>query len=368
MALQESAAVDGLMQVSEENLDEAMRQAESLSQIDQRSLLTKAFALPENDFRRNRMIRSLLSELAETAPEEALAMAQQIGSLRETERARIDILGVWARNDPVAALAWASTGLANEPLRSKNNQLLAIYRGYAENNPQAAFTAALALPTESSAEKRLQSNALEEIISQQIDNGGLQEAKLQIELLEEGTIKSNLLSELVDSWASYDPLGAAAYVESLGDAVPSSVKTRLLGEWAENDPAAAAAWLSSREIDNQTLARASTAIIREWTRYDMAASAEWLNAQPSSPALDRAVMSYTYRAAQEDPANAMTWAESIDSGWMRTRMMQHVAGHWKNDDPEAFQKYIDSSNLNEAQKKQLQAAEVRNYGSGRRWQ
>jgi len=171
---------------------------------------------------------------------------------------------------------------------------------------------------------------------------------------------------LVDEWASFDPEGAAAYVESLGEDVPSSIKTRLLGEWAENDPEAAAAWLSAREFDEETLSRASTAIIREWTRYDMAASAEWLNSQPSSPALDRAVMSYTYRAAQEDPANAMTWAESIGNDWMRTRMMQHVAGSWKNEDPESFQSYIDKSEFDEAQKKQLQEAKPFR-GRGRGW-
>ncbi|HKK18004.1 MAG TPA: hypothetical protein VJ952_04910, partial [Opitutales bacterium] len=121
----------------------------------------------------------------------------------------------------------------------------------------------------------------------------------------------------------------------------------------------------TREVDEQTLGRASTAIIRQWTRYDMAASAEWLNSQPSSPELDRAVMSYTYRAAQEDPESAMTWAESISNDRMRGRMMQHVAGNWKNDDPEGFQSYLDSANLGEEQKKQLEAG--REIRGGRWW-
>lgn len=103
--------------------------------------------------------------------------------------------------------------------------------------------------------------------------------------------------------------------------------------------------------------RARIAIIREWARYDLAASAEWLNSQPSSPALDRAVMSYTYRAAQEDPGGAMTWAESINNDWMRTRMLQHVAASWKEEDQESFQSYIDNSEFDEDQKKQLHEAQ-----------
>lgn len=360
-----AVSIGSLMEASQQDLDETLRQAEDLSETDRRALLAEAFALPASDYRRARMIRSLLSQLAETAPRDALAMAGEIGSLRETERARVAILEVWAGKDPVAALAWAEVELANEPLRTQSSQLIAIYRGYAENNPKAAFAAALAMPTENRGQERIQNYALEEVIEQQIENGGLIDAKLQIELMEDGSTKDSLLSELVDEWASFDPEGAAAYVDSLGDEVHGSVKARLLGEWAENDPAAAAAWLSAREVDERTLGHASTAIIRQWTRYDMAASAEWLNSQPSSPELDRAVMSYTYRAAQEDPASAMTWAESISHDRMRGRMMQHVAENWKNEDPDSFQSYIDSAELSEEQKKELQEAEA--LHGGRRW-
>ncbi|PXA05663.1 hypothetical protein DDZ13_01965 [Coraliomargarita sinensis] len=360
-----SKSIGSILEMSQEDLNEALRQASELNESDQRALLAEAFALPNSDFRRARMIRSLLSDLAETSPTEALALAEEIGSLRETERAREAILEIWAQKDPVAALSWANFNLANEPLRTQSSQLIAIYRGYAQTNPKAAFASALDMPTENRGQERIQNYALEEIIEQQIENGGLLEAKLQVELMEDGAIKDSLISELVDEWASFDPEGAAAYVDSLGDKVHGSVKARLLGEWAENDPAAAAAWLSSREVDERTLGHASTAIIRQWTRYDMAASAEWLNSQPSSPELDRAVMSYTYRAAQEDPANAMTWAESISNDRMRDRMMQHVAGNWKSDDPEGFQSYIDSAELSEEQKKELQEGAA--VHGGRRW-
>lgn len=369
---QEAAQDDGPREIvtsflatSELDLDGALGQIGALTEEETRALLAEAFALPPTDYRRARMLRQLLGQLAETAPRDALAMAEEIGSLRQTEQASIAILRVWGENEPVAALAWANTELANKPLRSQSNLMLAIYRGYAVTNPRAAFTAALALPAEGSGQRRLQTNALEEIISQQVENGGLLDAKIQIELLEDGQTKNTLLTELIDAWAEFDPEAASRYVESLGEDVPTRAKTALLSEWAENDPVAAAAWLDGREIDEETLGRASTAIIREWTRYDMASSAEWLNAQPSSPALDRAVMSYTYRAAQEDPANAMTWAESIDNDWMRTRMMTHVAGSWKADDPDAFQSYLDKAELSDEQREKLESAEE--LHGGRRW-
>jgi hypothetical protein len=358
--------VTSFLETSALNLDAALDSTTSLTEAETRALLAEAFALPENDYRRARMLRHLLEQLARTAPRDALSMASQISSLGESERARIGVLEVWGESDPVAALAWAQLALVNEPLRTQNRQILAIYEGYAKTNPQAAFTAALAMPAASSAEQRLQSAALQEIIDTQIENGGLLQAKLQVELLEDSPTKTALLNELVDEWASFDPEGAAAYVQSLGEGASESMKTALLGEWAESDPAAAAAWLGLQQVGDETLSRASTAIIREWTRHDLAASAEWLNSQPDSPTLDRAIMSYTYRAAQEDPASAMTWAESIDNEWMRNRMMQHVSGSWKADDPDAFQNYLDNADLDDEQKEHLQNAEAIHSG-GRRW-
>ncbi|MEO0508398.1 MAG: hypothetical protein AAF065_00890 [Verrucomicrobiota bacterium] len=347
------------------NLEDAIGEFDRLTEEQTRDLLAQAFALPETDFRRSRFIRELLVQLAETAPEDALAMAAGIESLRESEEARISILEVWAENDPLATLEWARLALVSEPLRAQRSQLVAIYEGYAKNNPQAAFAAALQLPNESSFEQRIKSRALEEILEEQISSGGLLEAKIQVELLEEGPIKSALLNELVDEWASHDPVGAAAYVESLGENATDRMKTNLLSEWAESDPAAAAAWLDNSDFEENTLSQASSAIIREWTRYDMAASAEWLNTQPASPALDRAVISYTYQAAQEDPANAITWAESIENDSMRNRMMQHVAGNWKAEDPEAFQTYLDSSEFDEKQLERLQNAQPIQMGRRR---
>lgn len=334
-----------------------------------RALLNDAFALPPNDNRRAGRIRDLLRQLAAINPEEALSLAANIGSLRESDRARRAILEVWGRQDPQAALNWAAQALVNETLDSRRTQIVAIYSGYGLSNPEAAFSSALALPTNNRAEQRIQNSALEAVIEAQIQNGGLELAKQQVEQLEAGPVKDRLLREMVDEWAGFDPAAAAAYVQAMGDAASARIKESLVGEWAESDPAAAAAWLSQQSFDENTIGRASAAIIREWTRYDMAASAEWLNSLPSSPELDRAVMSYTFRAAQEDPANAMSWAESITSDGMRTRMMERVAGTWKADDPEGFQTYLDSADFSEEQRELLQNAREGGggMGGGRRW-
>ena len=344
-------------------LEDALLEMPKLSGEATRELLAQAFNLPASDPKRSRLIRDLLGQLAETEPVAALELASQIESLRDSERARVAVLEVWGRKDPAAAIAWANNALAGEPSRTRNSQLRAIYRGYAANNPAAAFQQALAITDND----RLKNHLLEEVITVQTESGGLQAAMLAVDLVADPEMQNSLRRELVDEWAEFDPQAAAAYVSTLGEDADSSIKSALVSRWAQSDPAAAAAWLSSLDVDDPAIARASSSIIREWTRYDLTASADWLNSLPASPELDRAVISYTFRAAEEDPETAMSWAESIEDDRRRTWMMERVAITWKEQNAETFKSYLDKSELSAEQREKLENAQSRgNSHWGRR--
>jgi hypothetical protein len=357
----QATALDAYLSGEDIPLNEALRDISILSAQASLDLLDQAFALPTSDPNRSRLIQELLGQLAETEPMAALELASQITSLRDSERARISVLEVWGRNDPAAAMAWATNALSGEPTRARISQLSAIYRGFAESSPAAAFQQALQIQDDN----RLRNRLLGEVIETQIESGGLMAAKLAVDLVTDPDTQNALRRELVDEWAEFDPQAAAQYVLSLGEDAPENLKTTLVSEWAESDPAAAAAWLSNLPEGDPAIARASASIIQEWTRYDLAASAEWLNSLPASPELDRAVISYTFRAAEEDPGTAMTWAASIDNDRRRSWMMERVAATWKEQDAETFKAYLDSSELDEEQRKKLENAQPNSGGWGR---
>ena len=343
-------------------LDEALASVQDLSNADALRFLAEALALPISQPQRLEFIQAFLQQLAQTDPMQALELANQIGSLRETEQATVGILKIWAKQDPSSALAWANDALINVPRNSQALQLRAIFQGYAETNPDAALEAAMAMPAEKQVDARMREQLMATVIVAQVRSGDLINAQFALDRLPAGVSKNNLTGELVNEWASFDPQSAAAYVESLGELATSQIKTSLIEEWAENDPAAAAAWLSRLEDGDPAMTRAAAEIIREWTRYDLTASAEWLNTLPNSPELDRAVASYTFRAAQEDPESAMSWAESIKNDWMRNRLMHNVAASWLRDAPENFEQYLEAAALNDEQKESLRNAR----SSGRR--
>lgn len=296
--------------------------------------------LTPNEFNQ---LKEKLNQLAKTAPLQALEFAKQIQSPRLQQETTTNILRIWATENPLAAISWADSELQNDPTHLKRAKLRAIFGGYAEKNPSAAFALAESLPYESSAERRIKTSILREIIETEVEQGSVHNAKLRIDNLAEGPLKDGLVRELVDEWASYDPVSAAAYVDALGDQANPYVKTSLVDEWAEINPQAAADWLSTLAPEDPAFASGARRIIREWSRYDLNASAQWLNSLPASQSLDRAVISYTQQAALEDPEMAMSWAESITNDKMRQRTINSVIKSWEQTDADALKRYLEAN-------------------------
>ncbi len=308
-------------------------------------------------------LREQLVELAKTSPFQALQLSGQITSPRVREQATNNILRQWASTDPMAALQWIDANSGNLTRSVHDAQLAAAYRGFAESNPQAAFTQASQLGEANAYERRLKDRIMGDLIRNRVENGELVAAKQSIEQMADSELRDSLLGDLVGVWAETDPAEAAAYIASLGEAATSQQKAALARSWASTDPAAAAAWLDSLDPADPAVGRAARDLVREWARYDLNASAEWLNSRPASPEMDRAIASYTYHAVQEDPASAMEWAGSVNNERMSGYLRMRVAGAWREDDPAAFQSYLDNSDFSDEEKERLQKAN--SWGTGR---
>jgi hypothetical protein len=304
--------------------------------------LDDAFALPISDVKRSGQIIELLGLLAETDPVAALELGSSLQTLRDKSRARNSVFEVWGRNDPAAAIAWLTTGLEGEPKAVRNTLLSALFRGYAESNPAAAFEEALTI-----SDKKLLQSLLRDVVKTQIASGGIREARKAVDLLPDTRTRNSLRLEIVDEWAGFDPRAAADYVTGLGNDAMPPLKRALLKKWAQSDPAAAAAWLSDLPEDDPAISIASTQIIVAWTRYDIEGPTEWLNSLPATTTFDQARMSYAFRAAEENPRVALAWSESILGDNRRKWSKEQVTNIWRMRDPEGFKSYVDSVELTE---------------------
>lgn len=316
---------------------------------------------------RDQLMVELIGRWATFEPVAALEYAQALPTLSLANAAVNEALSGWARADAQGALAWWDSEANLATGRLRNQRFEAIMEGYARADPFSAFQYASSLSEDSLENRRMKNRALETVVESLVRNGQLESALLWANQMPESEGKTSALSEVLEEWARYDPDAAAAYLDTLVTREDyAELRDSMLRTWAQSDPEQAAAYLSNLDPEDPDMGRLTTMLIAQWSRYDIAGPGEWLNSQPPSPEIDRAVAIFTFRAASEDPAGAMTWAESITSEHMRGRLMSRVAGEWKAQDPEAFDAYLEQAEISPEQKAELEQAEA-SSGRGPWW-
>ncbi|MBC2596036.1 hypothetical protein H5P28_17350 [Ruficoccus amylovorans] len=314
---------------------------------------------------RDRLLAELVGQWATYDPQAAIVYAQSLPSMQLSNFALNEALQGWARVDPQNALAWWSSDANTVSGREGNRQLDSILRGYSELDPFGAFQYVSAMSEDSVEGRRLKNRAIETVVDSMLEQGRLTDALAWTSQLPAGETQTAALSEILEDWTRYDPDAASAYLETLsGRDDYSELRNSMLRSWTRSDPASVADYISGMDAEDPDVGRLTTMLVAEWGRYDLAAAGEWLNSQPANEETDRAVAMFTFQAASEDPAGAMTWAESITSDQMKGRLMNRVASEWKAQDPEAFAEYLKSADIPDTLKAELE--NVQPSGSNRR--
>ncbi|MBC2601471.1 hypothetical protein [Puniceicoccus vermicola] len=341
-----------------EDLRSATLEAELLGPEDARYWAESYLRMPP-DPGRNRLLSVLLGSLAESAPLEALQMAQGIGSVSASEQARRRILESWARRDPQAALTWLEENRGSIPGRMHSGRLESWMEGYAETDPGGAFAYVVGMSEQSNSDRWLKRRLIESVVEAQVAGDQLEEALASLQSLPQGLLRSEALQEFYSEWAKQDPAGAAEHFLSNREEGSERAAAGLIREWASSDPESAAGFVSTLEATDPAYQVAISSLIERWSRYDLEGPAQWLNELPPSEGIDRAVAVFSVRASEEDPEGAMTWAASIASEQTRSRVMQRVAANWKETDPDGLEEFIESSEFDEETAKQLREARGR---------
>ncbi|WP_269539220.1 hypothetical protein [Cerasicoccus fimbriatus] len=324
--------------------------------------LNEVLAMPAGR-ERNMLVYSMLERWGMLDPTNALAYADSLTSMEMRSRGIGQVLEGWAANDPVSAINWLNQNGSELSARMYGDYLNDIVQGYAQSSPQSAFQFVQGLPEETVGDRRIKSDALDEVIEIMVEQNQINQALEMTLALEPGNARNQALEDLVDEWADVDPLAAKAFVDSMiDDPAYGDMQRELLSAWADDDPAAAAEWLSSLDPETTDQARLATSLVANWTRYDMEAAANWLNSLPQTPELDRAVGIFSMRAAQDDPATALTWANSISNEQSRDRLESMILPMLREQDNEAFEAYLADSDYSDDKKQQFREQPVREGG------
>lgn len=259
----------------------------------------------------------------------------------------------WARQDPAAALAWASS-LA----MGKNEAMNAVVGEVAKTDPRKAADMLAKMSPEERAD------AYRSVASQY---GALDfvEAQTWIRTLPADEQVSALASA-IGGLSNTDPSSAAIQVTKMeaGDAKDNLIED-VVEDLARRDPQAAMDFLkeqTSEKAQRDSMRKLMPAL----TAKNPIAALAFVNSYQAGPVRDSAAQAYVWSNNKGAPAEMIQVAESIADNGDRDRTVGIAAMRWMREDAPAAKAYVETStSLSEDTKKRITEGRGMWGGGGR---
>jgi len=285
---------------------------------------------------RTRQLVALLERLAETDPERAIAFADKATA---DAYLRADLfqaaLRGWASGNPEAASTWA----LSQTMIDGGQAMSAVFVG-AARNPADAERLAEKLSRDDPAHAPDYGSYLVAAL------GRVGEYGQAADFAANGPVDSRLnwLNAAFGRWAEQHPDEAVAYARQLSD--PDAQRTALaaaISGWSRTDPQGVADYALTLPEENERM-YALTEALHIWSEGDVADAATWLTQFGPSPELDSSVAEIaTESRTLDQPAVAITWAESITDPQLCSRTLVTVLETWAGSDINAVRNYVETS-------------------------
>jgi hypothetical protein len=264
------------------------------------------------------------------------------------------IASEWARQDPTAALAWASSLTGKE----KGSAMSSVIREVAGTDPKKAAEMVASMDAES----RGQAN---EDIARKWGAKNFSEAESWIRTLpadQQGAAMASAIAGL----SKDDPLLASQKLAALpaGDASNEAIPV-LAKNWSQKDPKQAANWVI-KQADESTVHHAMDEVMPNWVNQDPKAALAFINAQQAGSARDSAAASYIMSDHKSAPSELIKVAETITDENSRNRSLGMTTMRWMQEDPAAAKTYVQSSDAFSPEQKERVAAGQPLWGGGGR--
>ena len=259
----------------------------------------------------------------------------------------------WARQDPAAALAWASSLTTG-----KNEALTAVVGEVAKTDPRkAAELIANMDPDQRASSYRS--------VAAQYGALDFAEAKTWI-----GTLPADeqerALASAIGGLSGKDPVEAAKQVSTMKE---GETKDRLVGDvvrdLARKDPQAAQDFLKE-QTSEQAQRDAMRDLMPALTGKNPIAALAFVNSYQPGPVRDSAAQAYVWSNNSGEPADLIKVAESITDNDDRNRTVGIAAMRWMREDPTAAKAYVEASTSipDEAKQRIIEGRSM--WGGGRR--
>lgn len=240
------------------------------------------------------------------------------------------IASEWARQDPAAAMAWASSLNTD-----KGQAMSAVVGEVAKTDPAKA---AEMIATMDGADK----GSAYRTVAEQYGASNFSEAQAWIRTLPAGE-QDGALAAAISGLAKNDPQTAAQQVALMtaGDARDRAIAD-IVGPLARLDPQAAAEFLKTQGSE-QAQQDSMRELMPSWVAQDSAAALTYASSLPEGDVRDSALRSYVFSNSSAAPADLVQVAEGISDERDRSRAVGMTAARWMREDEAAAKAYIEQS-------------------------
>lgn len=251
------------------------------------------------------------------------------------------IASEWARQDPAAAMAWASALTTG-----KGQAMTSVVSEVAKTDPKKAAEMLSKL------EPADRVGAYRAVASQYgaMDFPG---ADVWIQSLPAGE-QAEARASAIRGLASKDPREALAQVNKMadGDGKDQAV-TAMVKDLARLDPQAASLLVNSQK-NEESKREALRELMPTWTNQNPKAAQNYIETLKPGPVRDSAAQAWVFSNTTSPPTEIMPMAESITDDGDRARSVGVAAMRWMREDETAAKTYVESSTaLPEDAKKRL---------------
>ena len=240
------------------------------------------------------------------------------------------IASEWARQDPAAAMAWASS-LTTDQAQTMNSVISAV----AQSDPQKAASMAAAMSGTDKGE------AYRSIAAKYgaLDFNAAQAWIRTLPAAEQAAAMASAIGGLGNT----DPQAAAGQVALMaaGDAKDGTVPI-VAGNLARTNPQAAADFikLQTSEKAQQDSMRP---LMSTWVAQNPGEALAYANSFQPGAVRDSALISYVMSNNSAAPSELAKWAETVTDQDSRNRSLAIAAARWMREDPTAATAYVQQS-------------------------
>lgn len=239
------------------------------------------------------------------------------------------IAGEWAKQDPSAAMAWASSLPSNS-----SAAMSTVVSEVAKTDPMKAAGMAGAMSEDAR-------GGAYQSIAKQWAQKDFNEASAWVAGLPESE-RAGAMSAAIEGLAVSNPalaateLGKMTDLEARADVAPMVAKN-----YAKTDVQGSMTWMNT--LDDDAKRESMREVMPIWASADSAAALSFIQSQTSPEVKDRAAESYIWSNRSTPPAQLVEVAAMISDEGDRSRATGIVAARWMQEDKAAATNYLNST-------------------------